>query len=205
MHGAVDGNPSQRIQKTFLWVGNNGALDFINTAIMAEGEPVDLLDCGEDCLDWLKEAFGVGGSAPRTLLTEARQYRAALRRGIERLEGGPAIPGALIEETNAYLSRGAAWRRLARRGGGYALETARRLETASDFLVPVAESFASLVSEADVKRIRKCANPECVLHFLDTSKGGRRTWCSLDICGNKLRMAASRKRRGLVPGVLKSS
>jgi len=60
--------------------------------------------------------------------------------------------------------------------------------------VPIAESFARLVTEADAGRIRKCKNPDCVLYFHDTSKGGNRAWCSLDLCGNKLRMAASRQR-----------
>jgi predicted RNA-binding Zn ribbon-like protein len=51
-----------------------------------------------------------------------------------------------------------------------------------------------MLTEDDLSRLRKCANPECVLYFYDVSKGGKRRWCSLDICGNKLRMAASRRR-----------
>jgi hypothetical protein len=36
-------------------------------------------------------------------------------------------------------------------------------------------------------RIRKCANPDCVLHFVDTSRTGRRQWCSMTACGNRLK------------------
>ncbi|MFI9815130.1 CGNR zinc finger domain-containing protein [Saccharothrix variisporea] len=36
-------------------------------------------------------------------------------------------------------------------------------------------------------RIRKCANPDCVLHFVDTSRTGRRQWCSMTVCGNRLK------------------
>ncbi|MEU7527194.1 CGNR zinc finger domain-containing protein [Saccharothrix sp. NPDC042600] len=36
-------------------------------------------------------------------------------------------------------------------------------------------------------RVRKCANPDCVLHFVDTSRTGRRQWCSMTACGNRLK------------------
>ena len=34
-------------------------------------------------------------------------------------------------------------------------------------------------------RIRTCEHDDCTLWFLDTSKGGRRRWCSMDQCGNR--------------------
>ena len=34
-------------------------------------------------------------------------------------------------------------------------------------------------------RIRRCADPNCVLWFLDTSRSGTRRWCSMTGCGNR--------------------
>jgi predicted RNA-binding Zn ribbon-like protein len=34
-------------------------------------------------------------------------------------------------------------------------------------------------------RIRRCANDQCVLHFYDASRGGKRQWCSMAACGNR--------------------
>jgi predicted RNA-binding Zn ribbon-like protein len=34
-------------------------------------------------------------------------------------------------------------------------------------------------------RIRRCAHPDCVLWFLDTSRSGARRWCSMATCGNR--------------------
>jgi predicted RNA-binding Zn ribbon-like protein len=35
----------------------------------------------------------------------------------------------------------------------------------------------------------------CVVHFFDTSKKGSRRWCSMNICGNKLKVAAYQRRK----------
>jgi predicted RNA-binding Zn ribbon-like protein len=39
--------------------------------------------------------------------------------------------------------------------------------------------------ETRADRIRGCANPDCVLWFLDTSRPGTRRWCSMAACGNR--------------------
>ncbi|HEX8764672.1 MAG TPA: CGNR zinc finger domain-containing protein, partial [Candidatus Acidoferrum sp.] len=57
-----------------------------------------------------------------------------------------------------------------------------------DLLSPLAHSAASLFAEADRDRVRKCER--CVLHFHDTSKKGTRRWCSMQLCGNRLKVAA---------------
>nr|WP_277819938.1 CGNR zinc finger domain-containing protein [Actinomadura sp. RB99] len=44
-------------------------------------------------------------------------------------------------------------------------------------------------------RIRGCASPECALLFVDTSRLGRRRWCSSAACGSKDRSAAYRRRQ----------
>lgn len=44
-------------------------------------------------------------------------------------------------------------------------------------------------------RIRECADPECGLLFVDTSRPGGRRWCSSTACGSKERSAAYRRRK----------
>lgn len=39
------------------------------------------------------------------------------------------------------------------------------------------------------ERIRKCQNEHCILHFVDTSKSGKRRWCSMEYCGNRHKAA----------------
>ena len=44
-------------------------------------------------------------------------------------------------------------------------------------------------------RIRECESPECALLFVDTSRPGRRRWCSSAACGSKDRSASYRRRQ----------
>lgn len=186
----------------FLWLANWVAIDYINTAIVVKDQPVDLLESADDFILWLRES-GLcdatrGAALPRPakrLLEEARAYRSLLRQGISDLAGGRRLSAALLRTTNAFLRRRPACQQLEQNGEGYCSVTNWHFQGVEDFLVPIAESFAKLVTEATPGRVRKCRNPKCVLYFYDTSKGNQRAWCSLDLCGNKLRMAASRERR----------
>jgi predicted RNA-binding Zn ribbon-like protein len=56
----------------------------------------------------------------------------------------------------------------------------------------IAEAAASLLAETDHSRMRKCES--CVVHFLDTSKKGSRRWCSMNICGNRVKVATYQQR-----------
>ena len=189
-----------QVKSKFLWVGNSSVIDFINTDVVMEGKPVDLLDDTDDVVLWLKESHlcekteGGTPAPPRRLIDEARSYRGLLLQGIAQLSRRRRFSAGLLAKTNEYLRRCVSWRELQEDGKKYRSLTSWRLQSAEDYLVPIAASFTRLVTEADPARIRKCKNPDCVLYFLDTSKGGNRSWCSLDLCGNKLRMAASRRR-----------
>ena len=62
-------------------------------------------------------------------------------------------------------------------------------------LVPVARSAAELIQEGPGAPVRKCGNPKCVLYFYDASRTGRRRWCSMAVCGNRMKVAAHALRR----------
>ena len=66
-------------------------------------------------------------------------------------------------------------------------------EFPEDAFAPIADAIADLVTNADWPRIRKCKS--CVVHFYDTSKKGTRLWCSMNICGNRSKVAAFADRK----------
>jgi predicted RNA-binding Zn ribbon-like protein len=41
-------------------------------------------------------------------------------------------------------------------------------------------------------RVRECAADNCGLLFVDTSRPGRRRWCSMERCGNRAKVRAYR-------------
>ncbi|HEX3035881.1 MAG TPA: CGNR zinc finger domain-containing protein, partial [Thermodesulfobacteriota bacterium] len=57
-------------------------------------------------------------------------------------------------------------------------------------LVSVARSAAELIEEGAAAPTRKCGNPNCVLYFYDVSPTRHRRWCSMAVCGNRMKVAA---------------
>jgi predicted RNA-binding Zn ribbon-like protein len=125
----------------------------------------------------------------------AKDYRAALRAGLTQLTKTGSLPRDVVAATNVYLASMGERRSLVKGASGWELLRYWHIESAGDYLVPIATSFAKFIASADLTRVRKCRNPACILFFYDTSKSGTRSWCSLDICGNKMRVAAFRDRR----------
>lgn len=182
----------------FLWLANWPALDFVNTEIIRDQKRIDLFETGADVAAWLRTAGLANVPAvlrSAELLAAAHKYRKYLRRGLESLVSSGRIDAETIAATNRLLDRGRFSVRLQRDGKKkFRLERCWNLGSAADQVIPVAGSFADLLATGDLRRVCRCKNPECILFFYDTSKSATRTWCSLDICGNKLRVAAFRKR-----------
>ena len=64
----------------------------------------------------------------------------------------------------------------------------------SALLAPIARSAAHVVTDVEPARLRLCAAADCETWFIDTSKGGRRRWCSMARCGNRTKAARHRRR-----------
>ena len=189
----------------FLFVGNNLALDFLNTRPVIDGEPRELLPDFPSLLRWfraielvdrstaagLEKQFAGTHQAQRSL-GAMRDFREDLRQQIQRWEKGEALQPAAVARLNDLLRRYPLPARLTQSGKTWALSDAFVPETPEDLFAPVARSAAWLLARADRSRIRQC--DACVLHFLDTSKKGTRRWCSMRMCGNRLKVAAYQAR-----------
>ena len=103
------------------------------------------------------------------------------------------MSGAFIAELNSLLKQHPSVIALQRKGVKLDLETAFELKKPNDIWAPIATAVADLLSNAAPARLRKCE--ACVVHFLDTSKKGARRWCSMNICGNKIKVSAYQQRK----------
>jgi len=59
----------------------------------------------------------------------------------------------------------------------------------------VARDAIDLLSGDALKRVRKCADGHCSILFTDNSRPGKRRWCAMNGCGNKVKKAAYRRRQ----------
>ena len=184
--------------QNFLWLANWPALDFINTEYTLAAERIELFRTAEDVADWLRAArlpaVPPAVRSKEQLLVAARDYRKCLHSGVESLVSSGDVPADTISATNRLLEGDRFSFRLQRSREGFQLRRHWNFASPADYIAPVALSFAELLRTADLSRIRRCKNPQCPLLFYDTSKSATRSWCSLNICRNKLRVAAFRKR-----------
>jgi predicted RNA-binding Zn ribbon-like protein len=190
----------------FLFVGNHLALDFLNTRpILAEG-PKELLPDVDALVRWLVASGVLTPQKGKTLakkwklmpeasvfLRALLKFRERLRAVVIRQEARLSVGTEFIAELNSLLKQHPRVIALQRKGEKLDLDAAFELEKPNDVWAPIATSVAELLSNAPPARLRKCE--ACVVHFLDTSKKGSRRWCSMNICGNKIKVAAYQNRK----------
>jgi predicted RNA-binding Zn ribbon-like protein len=190
----------------FLFVANRPILDFLNTKpVLAQG-PTELLPDVLALERWLIASGIVRSAKIKGLLRSWRHspeaarfleelipFRERLRAEVMRLEGGSAPADEFVREVNAGLLRHPLVTALRRREGKLVREPLFSPRRPSDLWAIVFDGAAALLSEPATDRLRQCE--ACVLHFFDTSKKGSRRWCSMNICGNRLKVAAYQRRR----------
>jgi predicted RNA-binding Zn ribbon-like protein len=59
----------------------------------------------------------------------------------------------------------------------------------------VARDAIDVLGGPRAARLKRCEGSRCSLLFVDTSRSGRRRWCSMERCGNRAKVAAHRRRR----------
>lgn len=182
---------------TALFVGDDLALDFINTKYGVDDGRRDLLTSDAAVIDWLVQA-GVlpetaRDAAPAGLLDAALALRASARTLVERRQSGQWADPATL---NAVLASGRHHLELQWTQAAEPALVSRRTDLgAAAALLPVAEALARLLAEADFGLVRKCECDECTLLFHDRTKSHRRRWCSMAMCGNRMKVAAYRARQ----------
>jgi predicted RNA-binding Zn ribbon-like protein len=65
-------------------------------------------------------------------------------------------------------------------------------------LWPLVRSAADLLTSGDLRQVRECAREGCDWLFVDLSKNHSRRWCSMNMCGSrvKARRYYQRRKRG---------
>lgn len=175
-------------------------LSFANTRQWrGTDKPVETLHGAAELLRWIETAGGLGAEAirPAADWTETHPKRAArmfagaieLRETIFRAfsavaEGRP-VAAVDLAALAAALAGAPARNRLDAAGGVYGWSTPPLRAEAADLLAPVLWSAGDLLLRLGQRRVRRCANPECLWLFLDESRMGTRRWCDMTSCGNR--------------------
>ncbi|MDE0854718.1 MAG: ABATE domain-containing protein, partial [Nevskia sp.] len=170
--------------------------DFINTGFGVGDARRDWLDSDAAVQDWLSRAglpSAVPGGGHRGLLKAAIALREAARSLVETRKAGghgdPAIVNRMLRQGGAYSEL------LWEKGQAPVLLSHRHADAPVALLVPVAESLARLLAEADFGLVRACESADCTLWFYDQTRSHHRRWCSMARCGNRHKVAEFRARQ----------
>lgn len=179
------------------------ALHLLNTRGLDEGVSTERLGAPADAVAWLAaHALGHDGlerlrtspAEASILLQEMRRLRDATARAVEAFRAGLPLPADALYAIDRASSASRITRRLRETPEGVRLHDEREGGDPLAMLSPVAWGAAELVTTADPTRVRRCASARCDEWFVDTSKGGRRRWCSMERCGNRAKVAEHRRR-----------
>lgn len=172
-------------------VGNAACLDFANS-LDARPEP---------SRDWLAEpgglqAWAVHAGIPHPgsgvdLRPAARQLRDAVYQVFSAVAARHHPPEPALAGVTAVAAEGLTVATLrpvdpGRGGSSYTLAWTPA-DGDRQVLWAIADSALGLLRGGPLERIGEC--PSCGWLFLDTSRNGRRRWCSMAMCGNSVKSA----------------
>jgi predicted RNA-binding Zn ribbon-like protein len=192
-----------------LFLAGAIGLDFLNSvATPATDTKIDWLRDGDGLLTWLRQARlapaetldalraqAMPGELDR-VAEQARDLREWFRIFVYARKGRPlsAQDLANLEPLNRLLQRDEAFSQIVAADHAMVLQTTRRWRSPESLLLPIGQAMARFLCEEDFSDVKACEGPNCTLMFVDHTRGRKRRWCSMALCGNRTKAAAHRKR-----------
>lgn len=187
-------------EKNFPLISGHLFLDLVNTELISRGKRHDLLKSAEDIIHWLQKMKENNFTINDDLICRAennieeivysiREFRFLLRENFELMAIGYPISVEFInalEENinNAPFTYKFILNKLVPTPIG---------EVENVIISLISYDVLHLLDIKKLKSLKRCANPDCVLLFFDES--GRRKWCSMQICGNRKKVARFQHRK----------
>jgi predicted RNA-binding Zn ribbon-like protein len=191
----------------FDFIGGEVCLDFVNTGGLRAGQTCDQLTGYVDLVCWSQQAGLVAASDAEMLMHKAehdiKEATAVLSRAYALREALYHMSIALISNSqpaevdieilNSELRSGTTGGSVILTADGFEWKWEKKSDALDQMLAPLARSAATLLTSAERKHMRQCANARCGLLFVDTTKNHRRQWC-MPTCGNVVRVRKHRQR-----------
>jgi predicted RNA-binding Zn ribbon-like protein len=187
---------------TIKLFGGHPVLDFTNT-VNSRGADFgpDVLTNFDDVLSWGSRVGVIDGAEEDGLrsltakrgevaLTRAKAIREALYRIFATR---PSTATGDIELLEREVRSAQTMRVLVPERGNFAWRW--RADDPDTITHRIALAAAELVTSPAFGRVHVCPGDNCAWLFLDTSRSGRRLWCSEETCGTRNRVRRWRTRR----------
>ncbi|KAB8126634.1 RNA-binding protein [Gracilibacillus oryzae] len=179
------------------------SLDLVNTEVVRNGARIDLLTSADDLIQWIDTLIKKGYLSQQQIsgnvkewaleaLPLMRNIRSSLRKAYEDFADGKEPDDEWIKNLEAQIKKAPFTYQLKENQ-----LIARPVGRSEDALIAVlAYDALTLYAENKLSNMHHCANPDCVLLFMDTR--GRRKWCSMKIFGNREKVTRYQKRKNVL-------
>ncbi|GGV89074.1 hypothetical protein GCM10015535_41860 [Streptomyces gelaticus] len=180
-------------------VGGHIVIDLVNTVTARDAEPIDWLDGYPRLLEWaaLTGQFDAAALTDLQRLAEAEPCRAApaldrtreLREALHDLitallhQDAPT-PATAVDQVEDHWKHAVARARLTVRGNTPQLRVGVETSGLEYLNHELALQAFDLLRALPLERTRICPGLRCGWVFIDSSRAGRRRWCSMATCGN---------------------
>ena len=184
--------------KPFPLISGRLSLDLVNTEVVRRGVRHDLLATPSDLQHWITIMQDTGALRGVAMDAEEaadawpfiRALRSVLRQGFEQIAGAQPLESDWPRHLEEVIQQAP----LAYKLGLGRLIPVPMGQPADAVGSLVAYDALQLLASNVLYDLHHCANPECVLLFLDEQ--GRRKWCSMKLCGNRAKVSRYQSRHG---------
>jgi predicted RNA-binding Zn ribbon-like protein len=188
-----------------ILVGGSLWLDLVNTIHMRDSRRIDLFDDNEAVQSWLS-ACGLMQQEQfinlqqenklTTLLKDLRSIREICHQILLAIEQSHEITTPVFSQLQTFIKPLRLMIDLTMQNGMLTRHY-RGADLTDDILYKIANSVVDTLQQVSWDRLKQCQHEDCILHFVDTSKAGKRRWCSMETCGNRYKAAQfySKKKR----------
>jgi len=187
-----------RSPKNLEFYGGLPCLDFVNTLDWrGRDDPEEYLCSYGNVLEWsvltgvLNDAeaerleHSVSKSAGSAALARAIAFREAAYRLLLAVTHGEDPQRNDLHAVNEVISSARARAVLERTSFTFSWTFTAAKPDPDLPLWRVSLSLAGLLTSEELRHVRMCGGPECGWLFFDSSKNGKRRWCSMQGCGNR--------------------
>lgn len=150
----------------------------MNSSPTADGVVADQL-LGRAGTAWLRDHGGSGSRAELAATVAAREV-------LQQVVRGDVAPAALLPLLVGARSEPSV--------GDAGVEWDLHVEDRTQRVAVRAVLAWDAVHRTQPGRLRACANPECYRFLLDRSRTGTARWCSMAICGNRMKARRHHQR-----------
>ncbi|AKG34781.1 CGNR zinc finger domain-containing protein [Paenibacillus durus] len=188
------------VQEKFQFLSDSLALNLVNTEENRRGKRHDLLETDQQVYSWFEHMFSeqvihAEQFSPndhvhfsQESVFALKELRGLLRKGFQDIVDGQQVDEHWIHSLERYINHAPFT---------FAIKGNKLIPIpcgpyANALLSLIAYDALELLANGKLATLHRCSNPKCLWMFMDAT--GKRKWCSMKICGNRMKAARHKDR-----------